>query len=170
MTREEKQKQWRLNNKDRIKTIRSKYYQKNKDTILLKNKVIKKKNWDNMLIGLREKRKNDPIYRLKQVTRCAIYKSLTGKGFIKSERSHKILGCSIEDFKEYIESKFETWMNWENYGKYNGIENFGWDLDHIIPISSGSTEQDILDLNHYTNFQPLCSKVNRFIKSDKYFQ
>ena len=57
-------------------------------------------------------------------------------------------------------------MNWENKGKYNGNFNSGWDLDHIIPISSAKNKEEIYKLNHYTNYQPLCSKVNRFIKKD----
>ena len=61
----------------------------------------------------------------------------------------------------------EDWMTWENYGKYNGELNYGWDMDHILPISSGKTEEDMIILNHYTNLQPLCSKVNRDIKKDK---
>ena len=39
-------------------------------------------------------------------------------------------------------------------------------MDHIIPISIAETEEDIIRLNHYTNLQPLCSKVNRDIKRD----
>ncbi len=37
----------------------------------------------------------------------------------------------------------------------------------IIPISSPKTEEDIIALNHYTNLQPLCSKINRHIKKGK---
>lgn len=55
-------------------------------------------------------------------------------------------------------------MTWENYGKYNGELEYGWDIDHIIPLSSAKNEDDLLRLNHYTNLQPLCSKVNRDIK------
>jgi len=58
-------------------------------------------------------------------------------------------------------------MNWDNHGKYNGEFNFGWDLDHIIPISSAITEQEVIKLNHFTNLQPLCSKINRYIKKNK---
>ena len=58
-------------------------------------------------------------------------------------------------------------MNWGNYGLCNGEEKYGWDLDHIIPISSGNCEEDIIRLNHYTNIQPLCSYVNRCVKRDK---
>ena len=55
-------------------------------------------------------------------------------------------------------------MNWNNYGIYNGEFNYGWDLNHIIPISSAKSEEEIIKLNHYTNLQPLCSKTNRDIK------
>jgi hypothetical protein len=58
-------------------------------------------------------------------------------------------------------------MTWENWGKYNGELYYGWDLDHIIPSSSAITENDILKLNHYTNFQPLDSLINRFVKKDR---
>jgi len=59
-------------------------------------------------------------------------------------------------------------MNWDNQGLYSKNRfNIGWDLDHIIPISSAKTEEDVIRLNHYTNFQPLCSKINRDIKRRK---
>ena len=58
-------------------------------------------------------------------------------------------------------------MTWENRGLYNGELNYGWDIDHIIPISSGNTEEEIIKLNHYSNLQPLCSKINRDIKRDR---
>ena len=57
-------------------------------------------------------------------------------------------------------------MSWDNYGLYNGDLNHGWDIDHITPISSGISEDEILKLNHYSNLQPLCSKTNRYIKKD----
>ncbi len=65
---------------------------------------------------------------------------------------------------KYIESKFEPWMTFENRGLYNGEFGYGWDIDHIVPISTANTEDDIIRLNHYTNLQPLCSKINRDIK------
>jgi hypothetical protein len=58
-------------------------------------------------------------------------------------------------------------MNWENRGLYNGELNYGWDIDHKIPLSTAETEEEIYKLNHYSNLQPLCSKVNRDIKKDK---
>jgi hypothetical protein len=58
-------------------------------------------------------------------------------------------------------------MNWDNKGLYNGTSNYGWDLDHRIPLSSAVTEEEIIKLNHHTNIQPLCSHYNRDIKKDQ---
>ena len=55
-------------------------------------------------------------------------------------------------------------MSWENYGLYNGDLNYGWDIDHIIPLSSTLSEDEIIKLNHYTNLQPLDSYINRYVK------
>jgi hypothetical protein len=60
-------------------------------------------------------------------------------------------------------------MNWDNKGNpKDGIIglNKTWDIDHIIPLSSATCEEDLIRLNHYTNLQPLCSYYNRFIKKD----
>ena len=76
------------------------------------------------------------------------------------------MGCTYEEFKIYIESKFEPWMNWDNYGLYNGEECYGWDYDHITPRSFAKSEDELIKLFHYTNFQPLCSKINRYVKRD----
>lgn len=80
-----------------------------------------------------------------------INSSIRSKSIKKQNKSIEIIGLSKEEFKNYLESKFETWMNWENYGLYNGELNYGWDIDHIIPISSAKTEDEIFKLNYYTN-------------------
>ena len=60
-------------------------------------------------------------------------------------------------------------MNWDNYGLYEPNKlNYGWDMDHIIPLKTGKTEEDIIKLNHYSNLQPLCSYTNRNIKMDDF--
>ena len=88
-------------------------------------------------------------------------------GYDKKSKTYEILGITFEEFKLHIESQWEEWMNWNNYGLYNREEKYGWDFDHIIPLSSVNTEEDIIRLNHYTNFQPLCSYVNRYVKRNK---
>lgn len=115
----------------------------------------------------KEKYHNDPLFKLKVLCNSYIRTSLKRNNYIKSNRTEEIIGCTIEELKIYLESKFESWMNWNNHGIYNGEENFGWDIDHIIPLSSVYEENKIIELNHYTNLQPLCSKINRDIKGNK---
>jgi len=112
------------------------------------------------------KRKSDPIFALSSAIRSRISESLKNNRFYKKSNTQEILGCSFEEFKIYIESKFEHWMTWENRGLFNGELNYGWDIDHIIPLSSANSEEEIIKLNHFTNLQPLCSYKNRHIKRD----
>jgi hypothetical protein len=153
------------------KQVRQKYYNENKQEIQKYNneyyasnkaKISKRK-----LEYEKNKRKNDHLYNLSYSIRRNINISIKGRGYTKKSKTQDILGCNFEEFKIYIESKFEPWMSWENKGLYNGELNYGWDLDHIIPLSSANSEEEIIKLNHYTNFQPLCSKVNRDIKKGR---
>lgn len=127
-------------------------------------------NYNNIHNGLihRKIRKKTQLEKIKQNVMSSVMNSFTKAGFKKQNTITDIIGCSFEDFMNHIENQFEHWMNWENYGKYNGDFNFGWDFDHKIPTTSALNEADILKINHYTNFQPLCSKINREIKKDIY--
>lgn len=145
----------RKKRKSYIKNYNREYYYSN-----LEYFKIKKKKWRNY-------KKSDEMYSLKNIIRQSILKSIKSKNYTKKSKTFQILGCSYEEFKLYLESKFESWMNWENRGLYNGELNYGWDIDHIIPISLAETESELLKLNHYTNFQPLCSYINRNVKRDK---
>lgn len=131
------------------------------------------KEWRVKNIGYdRNYRKNrreiDPLFKLSQSIRQAVCNSFRYSSFRKNNKTSDILGCSYEVFKLHLENLFEDWMNWDNKGLYNGELNYGWDIDHIIPLASAKTEEDIYKLNHYTNLQPLCSKVNRDIKKDNH--
>ena len=156
---------WYENNKEyskekaRIWREENREYKKEKDReYSLKNKDKRnKRHYARML--------EDPLYNLSHSIRGLLYISINKK-YSKNSKTQEILGCSFEEFKLYLESKFEDWMTWENKGLYNGELNYGWDIDHIIPTSSAETEEDIIRLNHYTNLQPLCSYTNRYIKKD----
>jgi hypothetical protein len=165
--RKESDKIWRDKNKEYFKSYRDENledinnYQKeyyNKNRVELNKKIQERK---------KIRYQNDLNYRVKVLVRGLIRKSLKRDGFTKSSKTQEILGCSFVEFKNYLESKFEIWMCWENRGLYNGDFNHGWDIDHIIPLSTSCCEQDTIKLNHYNNLQPLCSKVNRDIKRDK---
>lgn len=176
----ERVKNYNLNNLDKVKERKKKYYKDNKDIIHYKNKQnenrkAKRKEYDNKNRKLKNeyqrkyfknRRENDPLFKLSCNIRSLISIGLKNKGYNKESKTKNILGCSFIEFKIYLESKFETWMSWDNYGKYNGELNYGWDLDHIIPSCSALNEEELIKLNHYTNLQPLCGYTNRHIKSN----
>jgi hypothetical protein len=149
-------------NKNKILERKKEYYQDNKD----KSKKYRLENREKRNLSIKKRKESDSLFKLKENIRTSIYVSFSRSGYTKKSRTHEILGCSFEDFKNHLESKFESWMTWNNYGLYNGELDFGWDIDHITPTSSAITEEELIRLNHYTNLQPLCSKVNRDIKRD----
>ena len=153
-------------NKEKIKIKSNLYYENNKEVKLEYQKEYQIKNKDRRNTYLSERRQNDPLFRLITNVRNLIYNSFYYNGYSKNSKTEELLGCSFEELKDYLESKFEPWMNWDNRGFYSGEFNYGWDIDHVIPLSSVNTEDEIIKLNHYTNLQPLCSKINRDIKKD----
>lgn len=159
-------------NKDieKLKKEQQKKYLKNRDVYIQNAKIYYENNKEYLnkkkAERYRERIKNDPLFKLKKNISALIRSKIKNKGYTKSSRTHEILGCSFEEFKQYLESKFEPWMTWDNYGKYNGQPNYGWDIDHIKPLASAKIEELIISLNHYTNLQPLCSYYNRDIKRD----
>lgn len=182
---------YREKNKESLKEKRKKYVSENKEKILesaknyrrkegLRDKNIeyqknyRKRNKESLKIKrnqyIKSKLEIDPLFKLKKIVKTLICNSLNRTNFLKNNRrTVDIIGCSIDFFKKHLESKFEPWMNWDNKGKYNGKFNYGWDIDHIIPICTAKTEEEVIRLNHYTNLQPLCSKINREIKKNKVY-
>ena len=161
------QKEYRSKNKDYQKQYQKEYRSKNKESA----KNYRLQNADSLKEYLKEymksRKSKDILFKLSCNIRTLLSCSIKDMGYNKGTKTEAILGCSFDFLKEYIESKWEPWMSWDNRGLYNGEFNYGWDIDHIIPISSAKTEEEILLLNHYTNLQPLCSKINRDIKKDK---
>jgi hypothetical protein len=72
---------------------------------------------------------------------------------IKNNSTLDIIGCTPQFLKEYIENQFTDGMSWELMGKYIHI-------DHIIPLSSAKTEEELYKLCHYSNLQPLWAEDN----------
>ena len=158
-----KAKVYRNDNVDEEKLRHKIYYDNNKEKIKIYREGYKTRRTELH----REKMLNDSMYKLKHNIRSLISYTFRNEGYSKTSKTQDILGCSFEEFKTHIESQWEDWMTWDNYGNpKDGIYelNKTWDLDHMVCISSAITEQEVIDLNHYTNLQPLCSYTNRFIK------
>lgn len=157
-----------LNNPDKKREYQKRYEEKNKEKIALKKKEYREKNKTKIQIKINEYRKHrktiDPVFKLKNSIRRNINNAFKRKSFSKNSKSEEILGCTFQQFKEHLESQFEPWMTWDNYGLYNGQFKYGWDIDHIIPVITALTESETIILNHHNNLRPLCSKINRDIK------
>jgi hypothetical protein len=168
----ERVKEWHLKNKEHNNNLSKEYYFNNLEKIKEKKREYYKSNKDKSNSRRNKyflKHKNDQIFMLKESFRRLIKDSFRRSKKSKNYKTNDILGCTYLEFKLYLESKFELWMTWENRGLYNGEFNYGWDIDHIIPLSSAKSEEEVVKLNHYTNLQPLCSKINRDIKKDKLY-
>ena len=155
--------------KERTKNYNKQYYNDNLNFIKEKNKnyyltntvfckeLMKdfKKNNPNYSKEYERKRKSiDPIYKLSTIIRSRINKLFKTNNVTKKNNTFDIIGCSPIFLKEYIEKKFTEGMSWSNRGL------FGWHIDHIIPLASAKTEEEIYKLCHYTNLQPLWAKDN----------
>jgi len=160
--------------KEKKKEINAKYYKENKHIYTEYNKKYNKKNKnainENRKKYIANKRKTNALFRTKDNLRAQIRNILYRKLILKDSTTEKILGCTYEEFMLHLESKFESWMTWDNQGNpKDGVlkPNKSWDIDHIIPLSTAITKEEVYELCNYTNLQPLCSYNNRYIKRDK---
>jgi hypothetical protein len=150
----EKLRQYQLNNKDKRRTYKEKNKDKLKEKRLewIKNNTNKIREWEN---EYHRKRYNDDIlYRLSKNVRGRLRSFIKRNKITKKDKTFDIVGCSPEFLREYLENQFTNGMSWDNQGFY------GWHIDHIIPLSSAKTEEDLYKLSHYTNLQPLWGKDN----------
>lgn len=149
------------------KKISDEYIKKNRKKRREYEKKYREKNIDKLkkyqCEYVKKRKENDFLYKFKHNVRSNIKHAFKrGKNhFTKDAKTEIILGCKIEFFKTYIESLFKKGMTYENHGE--------WHLDHIIPISSATNEEDVIKLCHYTNYQPLWAFDN-FSKGKKIIQ
>lgn len=124
----------------------------------MSNPLNKRKSLDKANKLKRHKVANDPLFAVIGRCRSRVNQVFRINGYTKRSRTYEIIGCSYEFLMGYIESQFKLGMSWENRSE--------WHIDHIIPLASAKTEEDVIRLNHYTNLQPLWATDN-LRKSDK---
>jgi hypothetical protein len=131
-------------------------YQKNK--LRRQNDPVFNSWWKSYDVDRKRKKENeDPMTGFIQIMRQCVRKSFKRNGYTKKSRAHIILGTDWSVVKSHMESLFKEGMTWNNHGE--------WHIDHIIPISSGKTEDEVVKLCHYSNLQPLWAEEN-LLKSD----
>jgi hypothetical protein len=150
------QKEYYEANKDKILAYKKKYCEANKVKIKDYKKAYRESNADKLTYQQKEYCKNrratDYLFKIKGNIRTLIANGMRNKGYKKTSRTAEILGCSFEEFKVHIEQQFPRDMTWDNAGL--------WHYDHIKPLASASNLEELLELNHYTNFQPLWGEDN----------
>jgi hypothetical protein len=132
---------WKAANKEKVSEYNKKYSLDNAEQLKQKRST-----------HLKNRRKIDPLFVLIRRERCRVYEVLKGKR--KSAKTENLIGCSYQEFKDYIESLFIDGMGWHNMGL--------WHIDHIQPLSSfdlSDSEQQKIAFN-YKNQQPLWAEEN----------
>ena len=138
----------RLTNPTLTKEKLKKFYENNPE-----KRQEYRKNYKNRKHEQRKERRNsDVIFNLVNRVRCRIWKYLTINNITKKNRTLDIVGCTPQKLKEHLEKQFSNGMTWEN--------RVEWHIDHIIPLSSAKTEEELYKLCHYTNLQPLWAIEN----------
>jgi len=109
--------QWQKNNQELRKEYHKKWRDENRD------------KWRETKRNYEKTRKaNDPLYKLINNFRTAIYQVLKERNIQKNGHYFEILNYTPEQLIEHLENKFTGDITWDNYGE--------WHVDHIIPISS----------------------------------
>lgn len=138
---------YQRNNKDKSKLYIKKWQKNNEDKV----KEIRNNNFNN-------KYKNDVYFAMSHLLKDRLRKALKAKNWQKNTHFVEYIGCTLNELKNHIEKQFIEGMTWENKGK--------WHIDHIIPLSSAKTEEELYKLCHYTNLQPLWA-IDNIKKSNK---
>lgn len=154
--RVERSRKYSEKNSEKIKLYQQKYKKENKEKFSqyfkkyrLKN-LEKKKKYHSEYEKAR--RKLDVNFRLTQNLRARLRGAI--KRNQKSGSAIQDLGCSIEELKQHLESKFQIGMTWDNYGE--------WHIDHVVPLSKFdlTNKNQVKEACNYTNLQPLWAEDN----------
>lgn len=128
-------------NKDEIKRRRSEYQSLNKAAFLERRREYDKR-----------RRASNPLFLVATRMRARMNAAFRSRGYNNKTSTASIIGCSFEELKAHIEHQFTEGMSWENRSE--------WHIDHIRPLASATTEEELLALCHFTNLQPLWAKDN----------
>lgn len=101
---------------------------------------------------LRKRRQSDPLFKMASNLRRRTRKAFDRSYWKKDSPTKQLLGCDYNKAFKHIENQFRDGMSWDNYGE--------WHIDHIIPLCSATTVEELEKLCHYKNLQPLWAEEN----------
>ena len=99
------------------------------------------------------------IGRYMSSTRGLITRAISG--YEDDSESAELIGCTYVYYMAHLSRQFVKGMSFEN--------KCDWEVDHIIPISSAKTIEEIQVLSKFTNLRPLLRKDNRKKHSKRLF-
>ncbi len=112
---------------------------------------------------IKQRRLTDPNWKLRKNISIAICNSLRDSDNKKQSSCFLHLGYSLEKLKKHLESQFEPWMNWDNWGKISSNKRT-WNIDHIYPQSKlpydSMEHPNFVKCWSLQNLRPLCSLEN----------
>ena len=144
-------KRWTKNNPEKRKIIDHRNWNKNKIKYNAQKRLYNKLNKDKIYAKEKERIKTDLNYKLRRWISCRIGMAVRNQSSNKSYKTISLLGCTIPEFRSYIEKQFEPGMTWNNWSRK------GWQLHHIIACAHFNLvepEQQKLCFN-FTNMKPL---------------
>lgn len=105
---------------------------------------------------VKRRKEYDPTFRLSVAMRSMVSSIVRKSTKNPRAKTFELVGCSPEELRKHLESKFKDGMSWENYGRH------GWHVDHIRPIASFSLEdeQQQRECFNWRNLQPLWASEN----------
>lgn len=151
-------KEYHARNREARNKRSSAYYQANRDKCLESVKAYQQKNKEKRRESHREyerkRLKSDPVYACQKRVRWMVRESFRRFGYAKHGKTEQVMGCSWEIFVEHMRRQFTAGMTMDD------LISGSIHIDHIIPLSSAKTVDDVIKLSHYTNLRPLWAKDN----------
>ena len=152
---------YRIENQEKIVTYKKLWMQANKESLTAKKRARRQEIAKIRNAYNKRRKSSDPIFKLTCNLRTRISSLVSKSKGSKKGSTLELLGCSAEEFKNYLEARFYERstgekMSWNNYGRD------GWHLDHIRPLSSFDLLRpgDVAVACHFNNLQPLWQEDN----------
>jgi hypothetical protein len=161
-------KKWREKNKEKLNEYVKTWYEQNKEHRKEYLKEYREKNADDIRKTKRDyernRKANDPLYKLISNFRTAIYQVLKENRVDKNQSYFDVLQYTPEQLIVHLEKQFTEGITWENYGE--------WHVDHKQPISSFNIQEmgdsEFMKCWSLENLQPMWGEEN-IRKSNKIF-
>lgn len=152
---------------DEITKLKDIYFETHGERLKLESEAKHREVQKRYQKKYQRKRQQDDVFKLRYIIAPLVTQAIKSTTHQKDTRREYLLGCTMKVFKAQIESMWEPWMNWDNYGRvkdkktFTLKENERWEFAHAIPLSNAKTTEDIILLCRHTNIVPMCCRKNR---------